>query len=1074
MKQLLFITLLLTISMGAIAQQPRNRQAPPFNPAEPVVHDPVVVKQGDTYYLFCTGLGIATFSSTDGMKTWKPGEPLFADPPQWAVKAVDGFRGHIWAPDVIHYNGRYHVFYSCSAFARNTSVIGHASASTLNPADPDYGWTDHGQVVQSVPNRDMWNAIDANIIVDQEGTPWMNFGSFWDGIKMVRLTRNNMEIAQPEEWYSLCRRRRSFGLDDTNPGDGAVEAPFIMKHGNYYYLFVSFDYCCRGANSDYKIAVGRSTSVTGPYLDKAGVSLAKGGGSILLEGNEAYAGAGHCAAYSFDGQDYLIAHAYKISEGGASKLIVRTIRWDENDWPAVDALDGTQQAQQKGPIQISVNAATHVATLSDLLNGTNIEDLNNQTNGGIFSQLIHGEAFEENIDIDFLGLPTGNYVKVYVVLDEMRRPHFLSQANVYNRITWNNLSEKYDFNSKDIYAAITPLRFGPQATPPRPVRPDTIGPLVFYGRFMVYDSIPGGIRNELEKRINGDEQISRYWTKLASEGVQAQYTLKRGEAYMGRQDQVIKLIGRSGEAGLLNAGLNKQGIAFESGKTYDGVLRIKCHTPTTVYLSLRNLHGKILTEIPYPVKGDGSWERLNFELTPEGSCPRGSFGISLKQPGEITLGFAFLQPGEWGRVKGLPVRKMMVDALRKQGISVIRYNGSMVDVGADTYLYRWKKMIGPPDERRVAFRSGFNPYATHSFGLEEMMKVAEALEVKALVLGMSMDETSEDIRDFVQYANADTSTPWGKRRAENGHPEPYNLRYIEVDNERMINRGYVEAMKKFALAAWKADPGMHIVASLNIGTRPESYTRGTEQYRLAVELFRWFIEQGKPDKMVWDPHYSGQRNFADHPGFEREMGIELQRELQKDLGHTLTLTPLEENGSRCDWDRGLAHANNWNTLQRYGNHFAMLATANTLQPHGQHYMWDQGRVHYTTNEIWFQPSAHIDEKISKDWLPNVVEAISSADSILDVTAKLSDDRQTLQLCVVNLSPTPQPAAIHLGDFRHKGKVNEWMIGDCDLTACNTAGAKETVAPEIRQISLSGKGGTYTFPRYSYTILTFRK
>jgi arabinan endo-1,5-alpha-L-arabinosidase len=335
-RHLTFAALFLAFSVSASAQQPPRRQPPPFNPAEPTVHDPVVVRQGDTYYMFCTGMGVAVLSSVDEMKTWKMEKPVFASPPQWAMEAVKGFRGHIWAPDVIYYNGCYHLFYSCSAFAKNTSAIGHASTPTLDATAAGYGWTDYGMVVQSVPNRDMWNAIDANIIVDGEGTPWMSFGSFWDGIKMVRLTKDMMEIAQPEEWRSLCRRRRSFELDDTNPGDGAVEAPFIMKHGGYYYLFVSFDYCCRGVDSDYKIAVGRSAKVDGPYLDKDGIPLSKGGGSIILEGNDDYAGAGHCAAYSFDGSDYLIAHAYKLSENGASKLLIRPIRWDSEEWPVVE------------------------------------------------------------------------------------------------------------------------------------------------------------------------------------------------------------------------------------------------------------------------------------------------------------------------------------------------------------------------------------------------------------------------------------------------------------------------------------------------------------------------------------------------------------------------------------------------------------------------------------------------------------------------------------------------------------------------------------------------------------------
>ena len=734
------------------------------------------------------------------------------------------------------------------------------------------------------------------------------------------------------------------------------------------------------------------------------------------------------------------------------------------------------QAQTAEPVELRIDASKKIATVTRQFNGTNIEDLNNQTNGGIFSQLIHGEAFEENVDIDFLNLPVGDYVKVHVILDEMRKPHFLSVANAYTRPSWNNLTEKYDFNSKDIYASVYPeVRQVPgQNQPARPMRPLNIGPLRFYGRFMPFDSIPPAMKDELLKRINGNEQISRYWTKILSGNVSYQFELKRGEAYMGRQNQVIRFIDGTGECGIYNSGLNKQGINLVSGKPYDGVLRVKSKGQAALFLSLRDENGRILDEKSFELKGDGSYEKISFELTPSGSTAKGRFGVSLKNRGEIELGFVFMQPGEWGRVNGLPVRKMFVEALQKQGIKVIRYNGSMVDVGADTYLYRWKKMIGPYDERRICFRSGFNPYATHTFGLIELLKVAEALGAQAMV-GMSMDESYEDIKDFAEYVNGPVTSKWGKLRADHGHPAPFNLKYIQVDNERRINRGYVECMKKFALAAWESDPEMHIVASLNIGTNLQSYARGTLEYELSSELFGWFIKQGKADRMVWDPHYSGAINFADNPGFTHEMGIDLQAELLKDHPeYKLTLCPMEENGSRCDWDRGLAHAHNWNTNQRYGDHFTWLGTANTLQPHGQHYMWDQGRVHYTSDEIWFQPSAYIDEKMSKDFLPVVVEASSSKESILDITAKVSADRDSLSIYVVNLNDSAQTAILNIADFRFRGKASTWMIGDCELNTLNTLSNKEAIAPKTGTMTFSRKDTKYTFPKYSYTIITLKK
>ena len=739
-------------------------------------------------------------------------------------------------------------------------------------------------------------------------------------------------------------------------------------------------------------------------------------------------------------------------------------------------------AQNADPIQLNVNAAKQIGTAKATFNGTNIEDLNNQTNGGVFSQLIHGEAFEENIDVDFLNLPSHQYVQVYVVLDENRTPHFLSTANAYTRTTWNNLADKYDFNSRDLIDSYVraaqpqhrPARDGRPAET-RPARPMKIGDLNFYGRFVIYDSIPAKYQKILLDRINGNEQISRYWSKVNSGSAQGKYTLKRGDAYMGRQNQVITFIGGNGEVGISNAGLNKQGINLVAGKPYDGILRVKSNTGAeTIYITLRDSKGKVLAEKPYQLKGDGSYEKVEFELTPSAADAKGSVGVALKEKGEIELGFAFMQPGEWGRVKGLPVRKMVIDALKKQGITVIRYNGSMVDVGVDTYLYRWKKMIGPIDERRICFRNGFNPYATHTFGIIEMLQVAEALGAQCMI-GMNINETYEDIRDFVEYVNGDVSTKWGALRAKHGHPAPYNLKHIQVHNEQHISRGYVEGMKKFAQAAWEVDPEMTIVTSLNIGSNPNSYAVGTPEYELSKEMFAWFIEKGQADKFGWDPHYSGAIHFADNTvGFENEMGVTIQRALQKDLGHKLTLYPMEENGSRCDWDRGLAHAHNWNTLQRYADCFEWLGTANTIQPHRQHYMWDQGRVHYTSDEIWFQPSAHEDEMMSKNWLFNVLETSSSQEKVLDITAKTNDKKSELSIYVVNVTDQPQEAVINVDGYKYASTASVWTIGGCELTDYNTVEQKDKVAPKTSTMKMKRKNTKYTFPKYSYTVITLKR
>lgn len=303
-------------------------------PEKTPVHDPVMIKQGDTYYLFCTGRGISVWSSPD-MVTWKKEKPVFDQAPAWAVAAVPGFKNHIWAPDISFHNGRYYLFYSVSAFGKNTSCIGLATNKTLNSNDPDYEWEDLGRIIQSVPGRDMWNAIDPNLVLDEKGIPWLSFGSFWNGLKLVKMKNDLTAVAQPEEWYTIASRPRDFAIADSLAGNAAIEAPFIFKKDKYYYLFASFDYCCRGVNSTYKIVVGRSENVKGPYLDKTGKKMTQGGGSFVLEGDKAWYGVGHNSAYTFNGTDYLVFHGYDASDNGKSKLRIEKLHWDAEGWPIV-------------------------------------------------------------------------------------------------------------------------------------------------------------------------------------------------------------------------------------------------------------------------------------------------------------------------------------------------------------------------------------------------------------------------------------------------------------------------------------------------------------------------------------------------------------------------------------------------------------------------------------------------------------------------------------------------------------------------------------------------------------------
>lgn len=304
------------------------------------VHDPAIIREKDTYYVFCTGRrpggGTIPIRTSKDLHHWTLAGAVFDKLPDWCAKEVPAARD-AWAPDISFYNGRFHLYYAVSTFGRNISAIGLATNRTLNPASPDYKWEDQGMVVRSTPGVDDFNTIDANLVVENSNNIWLNWGSFWGGIKMRKLDPATGKLSATDNTlYSLCARPRTT-TDITRAGDGAVEAPFLIRHAAYWYLFVSYDYCCRGAKSTYKVVVGRAKKITGPYLDKEGKPLMEGGGSLVVEAQTAkWHGAGHEAVLQEKNQDYLVFHAYDAATGRPF-LTISTMEW-QNGWPKVVAM----------------------------------------------------------------------------------------------------------------------------------------------------------------------------------------------------------------------------------------------------------------------------------------------------------------------------------------------------------------------------------------------------------------------------------------------------------------------------------------------------------------------------------------------------------------------------------------------------------------------------------------------------------------------------------------------------------------------------------------------------------------
>jgi arabinan endo-1,5-alpha-L-arabinosidase len=301
-------------------------------------HDPSIIKEGKTWYVFATGKapdgGQFAIRCSNDLEHWKLCGHVFDAVPSWIHERSPGTRD-LWAPDISYVNHEYRLYYAYSLFGKNTSGIALATNKTLDPASPDYKWIDKGLVFESKA-EDNFNAIDPNLVVDAKGGEWLVFGSFWDGIKMRRLDDSGMLSKTDTTLYALARRARPEEAAPAPPGLPAnwqaIEAPFIVHHGGYFYLFTSWDLCCRGLKSTYKTTVGRSKPVTGPYVDATGKPLTEGGGTLLLTANSRWLGPGGESVYlGPHKQDLIVFHAYDAKTGRPS-MQLSTVDWT-GGWP---------------------------------------------------------------------------------------------------------------------------------------------------------------------------------------------------------------------------------------------------------------------------------------------------------------------------------------------------------------------------------------------------------------------------------------------------------------------------------------------------------------------------------------------------------------------------------------------------------------------------------------------------------------------------------------------------------------------------------------------------------------------
>jgi hypothetical protein len=795
---------------------------------------------------------------------------------------------------------------------------------------------------------------------------------------------------------------------------------------------------------------------------------------------------------------------------------------------------------------LRVNAGKAAGRVSRYLTGACIEDVNHEIYGGIYSQMIFGESFQEPayqqplagflahggswmlagdtllaaggpgpklisdhapfssgevgveiffpdraagnagliVKTDKAGSGADNFIGYEVSLDPAGRfLHVSRHRHNWEPIRntpfevpigeWVRLGVK--LTEKTLEVAVNGKTLMTFEDRQHPLRSGGIG-LRTWQRAARYQKLyvtTDGRKQEIAFKRNPEDSgpVSGMWRPVRGGSASAKYALSTDHPFIGRQSQHVRFVAGEGEVGVENQGLNRWGLAFLAKKDCQGYVWARAELPVELVVALESRDGrKVYASALLRVTGK-TWQRLDFTLTPDSSDPAGRFVLKLTRPGSVSLGHAFLQPGTWGRFRGLPLRKDVVKGLIEQGLTVLRYGGSMVNAKE----YRWKKMIGPRD-RRPPYQGEWYPHSTNGWGIIDFLDLCEAAGFLAIP-AFNMDETPGDMADFMRYVNGPADSEWGKKRVADGHRAPYRLRHIELGNEERVDESYLKRFTAIAEAVWAVDPEVVLIVGDFVYSRPigdPDKVQGAASGITSLSAHRKILELARRHRReVWfDIHIS-----TDHPGALGEVAVvpTYVSALEKLAGgakHRVVV--FELNSGNHAQRRALANAIAIGALQELGDRLPIICSANALQPDGQNDNgWDQGLLFLNPSGVWLQPPGHVARMIARSYQPlHVPVEVQGGASMLKASAVRSEDGKTLVLRVVNSGDREIITRLELTGFKPakpEAKVEE-LTGALD--AVNTTKEPRRIVPVRRQWR-HGDGMTCTFPPRSFTVVTLQ-
>lgn len=510
------------------------------------------------------------------------------------------------------------------------------------------------------------------------------------------------------------------------------------------------------------------------------------------------------------------------------------------------------------------------------------------------------------------------------------------------------------------------------------------------------------------------------------------------------------------------SGLVQAPLKVKADEVYRGSLWVRSEAAR---VTVRLLDGAdVLAEQAFDVQAT-EWQEFPLLLKPTASCQNAALQVGVV--GTAAIDQVSLMPDTWRAAGGF--RLDLLDAIRGLRPPVIRWPG-----GCFASPYRWKDGIGPQHERKPHPILMWEDKEVNSFGTDEYVAMCRAVGAEPLIVVNIGTETwnpkardndfLQEVLDWIEYCNGPADSPWGKVRARNGHPEPYGVKYWEIDNEtwHMGAEAYAAAVKRFAPAMRQADPSIKLAACGSGGHGDEGY--GLAWNRVVIDECADLVDY------LSIHHYAAPDTFATDPlayeAFFRKTGDLIAQSRNPGL----KIYVSEWNAQSTDWRTGLYAGGLLNAFERCGDILEMGGPALFLR-HVYASDWDNAFVNFD-HTGWFPAPNYVVMKLWRDhYAPRRVGLDGESGPLNVVASRLADGSG----CYVKLvNPSSEAVAVSIAVPGAEGSPELMLVAPGNLQARNTLASPHAVKAVAAPVNRAGDQLQFEMPPLSAGVLTVQR